>query len=55
MREGDLITEVGQEAISSPADLTKRIEAAEGAGRNSILLLVRREGAPRFVALSLNG
>ena len=31
-----------------------RIEAAEAAGRNSILLLVRREGQPRFVALNLS-
>jgi serine protease Do len=54
MREGDVITEVGQEAISDPAEMRDRIEAAEGAGRNSILLLVRRDGAPRFVALNLS-
>jgi serine protease Do len=54
LREGDVITEVGQEAISNPRDLRTRIEAAEAAGRNSILLLVRRDGAPRFVALNLS-
>ena len=54
MREGDVIAEVGQEAISNPRDLRARIEAAEAAGRNSILLLVRRDGAPRFVALNLS-
>ena len=54
MREGDLITEVGQQAIANPRDLRERIEAAEQAGRNSILLLVRRDGAPRFVALNLS-
>jgi serine protease Do len=54
MREGDLITEVGQEAIASPDEMRERIEAAEDAGRNSILLLVRRDGAPRFVALNLS-
>jgi serine protease Do len=54
MREGDLITEVGQEPVGSPQDMQARIEAAEQAGRNSILLLVRRDGAPRFVALNLS-
>lgn len=51
--EGDVITEAGQEAVASIDDLTARIEAATEAGRKSILLLVRRGGDPRFVALSL--
>ena len=54
MREGDLITEVGQEAVGTPQDMQARIDDAEQAGRNSILLLVRRDGAPRFVALNLS-
>jgi len=51
--EGDVITEAGQQAIASVSDLEGRIEAASDAGRRSILLLVRRGGDPRFVALSL--
>jgi serine protease Do len=51
--EGDVITEAGQQAVTSFADLEERIEAATEAGRKSILLLVRRGGDPRFVALSL--
>ena len=51
--EGDVITEAGQEAIASIEDLEARVEAAAEAGRKSILLLVRRGGDPRFVALSL--
>jgi serine protease Do len=54
VRTGDLITEVGQEAVASPKEMRERIDAAEAAGRNSILLLVRRDGAPRFVALNLS-
>jgi serine protease Do len=54
MRVGDVITEVGQEAIAAPRDMRSRIEAAEAAGRNSVLLLVRRDGQPRFVALNLS-
>ncbi len=54
LREGDVITEVGQEPVTSPREMRDRIEAAEQAGRNSILLLVRRDGAPRFVAVNLS-
>ena len=53
LRAGDVITEAGQGAIASVADLEERVESAREAGRRSILLLVRREGEPRFVALSL--
>lgn len=51
---GDVIVEVGQEMLSAPRELRDRIKAAEEAGRNSILLLVRRDDAPRFVALTLS-
>ncbi len=54
LRAGDVITEAGQGAIASVAELEERVEAAREAGRKSILLLVRREGEPRFVALSLD-
>jgi serine protease Do len=54
LRAGDIIAEAGQEAVSTPADLDARIEAARDAGRRSLLLLVRREGEPRFVALALD-
>jgi serine protease Do len=54
MREGDVITEVGQAPVATPRDVRERIEAAENAGRNSVLLLVRRDGQPRFVALNLS-
>ncbi len=54
LRAGDVITEAGQQKIASLADLTARIEDAKEAGRKSLLLLVRRGGDPRFVALSLD-
>ncbi len=53
LRTGDVITEAGQQKVASIADLEARVEAAEDAGRKSLLLLVRRAGDPRFVALSL--
>ncbi|EDQ05229.1 Periplasmic serine endoprotease DegP [Sulfitobacter indolifex] len=53
LRMGDIITEAGQEKVASISDLEARIAAAKDAGRKSLLLLVRRGGDPRFVALSL--
>lgn len=53
MRAGDLITEAGQEKVASASDLEERIDAAKEAGRKSLLLLIRRGGEPRFVALTL--
>ena len=50
---GDLITEAGQQPVETIADLETRIEEARDAGRRSILLLVRRGGDPRFVAVSI--
>jgi len=53
LRAGDVITEAGQQKVASVADLEDRIEEARDAGRKSLLLLVRRQGEPRFVALAL--
>ncbi len=54
LRAGDLITEAGQQKVTSLSELDERIEDAREAGRKSLLLLVRRGGDPRFVALSLS-
>ncbi|MCA0870048.1 Do family serine endopeptidase [Seohaeicola saemankumensis] len=53
LRAGDLITEAGQQKVTSLKDLDDRIADAREAGRKSLLLLVRRAGEPRFVALGL--
>ena len=49
--EGDVITEAGQQQLTSIAQLEERIASARDGGRQSLLLLVRRGGDPRFVAL----
>jgi len=51
LRAGDVITEAGQRPVASLRDLEARIEEARSAGRKSVLLLIRRDGEPRFVAL----
>ncbi|WP_424830960.1 Do family serine endopeptidase [Ruegeria sp.] len=53
LRAGDVITEAGQQKVTSIDELEARMEEAREAGRKSLLLLVRRGGEPRFVALSL--
>ena len=47
------LTEAGQAQVVALTDLEERIAEAQEAGRKSILLLVRRAGDPRFVALSI--
>lgn len=52
---GELIVEVGQEAVNSPDDVTKRIDALKKEGKKSALLLVSNaQGEVRFVALAMN-
>ena len=53
LRNGDVITEAGQQKIETLSDLSDQIKATKDAGRKSLLLLVRTQGEPRFVALSL--
>ena len=56
IQPGDVIVEVGQETVSAPADLTRRVEALKKEGRKSVLLLVANaQGEVRFIALPLEG
>jgi serine protease Do len=54
LRAGDVITEAGQQKIAMAGELQAQVDAAKEAGRKSLLLLVRRAGEPRFVALTLD-
>ena len=55
LRAGDVITEAGQHPVNTTQDFQTRLEEVKEAGRKSLLLLVRRAGDPRFVALGLDG
>jgi serine protease Do len=51
---GDVIVEVGQEAVNAPAEVVDRIEKIKKEGRKSALLLVANaQGELRFVALTI--
>jgi serine protease Do len=53
LQEGDVIAEAGQQPVATVTDLEDRLDEVREAGRKSLLLLVRRGGEPRFVALSV--
>jgi serine protease Do len=53
VRPGDVIVEVGQQAVTRPEEVIQRVEAARNDGRNSVLFLLQTGGELRFVALSL--
>lgn len=54
MRQGDVIAEAAQQDITNLQGFEDMISEARDAGRKSLLLLVRRNGEPRFLALSLD-
>ncbi|HVG51962.1 MAG TPA: PDZ domain-containing protein, partial [Xanthobacteraceae bacterium] len=55
LNAGDVVVEVAQEAVATPADLQKKVDQLKKDGRKSALFLVANaEGELRFVALSLN-
>jgi len=51
---GDVIVEINQQSVTDTTMAKDIIDKAGKAGRNSVLLLVNREGDVRFVALRLN-
>ena len=54
IQAGEVIVEVGQEPVATPADITKRLDALRKEGRKSALLLVANAaGEVRFVAVSM--
>jgi len=55
LRPGDVIEEINQQAVATPADVGKSIAALKNAGKKSALLLVSNgAGDVRFVALTLD-
>ena len=55
IQPGEVIVEVGQEAVNTPADVTKRVDTLKKDGRKSVLLLVAgATGDVRFVAIGLD-
>ncbi len=53
LRPGDIVVEVSQEKVATPADVAEKVAKVKEAGRKSVLLLVRRGDGLRFVALKI--
>jgi len=51
LKPGDVIVEVAQEEVKTPADVNALIDKARKANRKSVLLLVQSGDSPRFVPL----
>ena len=53
LKPGDVIVEVQQEAVKTPADVTDRVEKYRKANRRSVLMLVQTADGLHWVPLSL--
>jgi serine protease Do len=54
VQAGDVILEVNQETVATPADVSGKVDAAKKAGKRSVLLLVgNAQGETRYVAVTL--
>jgi serine protease Do len=51
--EGDVIVEINQKPVTSPQKAKEIFDKAKTDGKNSVLLLINREGDVRFVAVKL--
>ncbi len=54
LKAGDVIVEVQQEEVATPADVQDRVEKARKASRKSVLMLVQGADGQRWVPLSLS-
>jgi serine protease Do len=52
---GDVIVEVGQEPVSTPAEVEARVDEAKAQEKKSVLFLIQSQGDLRFVPLSIDG
>ncbi len=53
LKAGDVVVEVAQAAVSTPADMQKKLDEARSAGRKSVLLLVQGQDGLRWVPMPL--
>jgi len=53
IREGDVLLSVDRQAVETPGDVGRIVDALRSSGRESVVVLVRRDRQDRFVALPL--
>ncbi|WP_048861789.1 DegQ family serine endoprotease, partial [Acidisphaera rubrifaciens] len=55
LKPGDVIVEVQQEQVASPADVASKVDAVRKQKRKSVLMLIQSSDGLRWVPLSLDG
>ena len=55
LKPGDVVVEVQQGEVTSPADVQKRVDAVKKENRKSVLLLIQRQDGLQWVPLSIGG
>ena len=55
LRQGDVITRVGNEAVTSPQQAERAIRAAQRDNKEHVAIAVKRDGSTRFLGLQLAG
>ena len=53
LRPGDVIAEVDQKAVASPADVRDRVKSAQENGYRLVTLLINRQGDFQWVAVKI--
>ena len=53
LKPGDVIVEVQQQEVNSPADVVDRVDRVRKTSRRSVLMLIQGQDGPRWVPLSL--
>ncbi len=53
VKPGDVIVEVQQQEVNTPADVVDRVERVRKTSRKSVLMLIQGQEGPRWVPLSL--
>ena len=54
LKPGDVIVEVQQEPVSTPADVQQRVDTVRKQSRRSVLMLIQSQDGLRWVPLSLS-
>jgi len=54
IRAGDVVVDINQHEVKTPADVAMRVKEARDANRKSVLLLIDRQGDLRFVGLRID-
>ena len=53
LKPGDVIVEVQQQEVNTPADVVDRVDRVRKTDRKSVLMLIQGQDGPRWVPLSL--